>query len=182
MLLRPDIQIQTMLRAMTEVVLPAVDPGNKPAQEQAQLVIGMLMMMAQRMPQQFRFDCDELQRLLDFSATLCAKTQGGAETAAALGSLAAVAAQGREVLDRARADPAEVLAAVRELRAVSSAVVTAVFTDGEAVSCRDTVQKTVLSMSAEQILRDRVWTLMQGFERDPASLPDIESLIGTAAG
>ena len=49
--LRPSLQVQTVIKAMTDVVLPAVDPNNKLAQEQARLVIGMLHLVAQRQPE-----------------------------------------------------------------------------------------------------------------------------------
>ena len=42
MQMRPDIQIQSMIKALTDVVLPAVDADNKLAHEQTRLVIGLL--------------------------------------------------------------------------------------------------------------------------------------------
>ena len=67
MQMRPEIQIQSILKAMIDVVLPAVDPKNPLAQEQARLVMGMLTVMAGQLPRQYRFDCDELSRLLKLS-------------------------------------------------------------------------------------------------------------------
>ncbi|MCK9285355.1 MAG: hypothetical protein M0P39_13860, partial [Rhodocyclaceae bacterium] len=58
--LRPALQVQTVIKAMTDVVLPAVDPNNKLAQEQARLVIGMLHLVMQRQPLMYRYDRDEL--------------------------------------------------------------------------------------------------------------------------
>ena len=71
MQLRADLQLATAIRALTEVVLPAVDADNALAVEQTQVVIGMLQLMAARLPWQFRHDCDELARLL----TLCRALQ-----------------------------------------------------------------------------------------------------------
>jgi hypothetical protein len=39
------------------------------------------------------------------------------------------------------------------------------------------VQKTVLVMSKQQLLRDRSWLLMQGWEPDPNSVPGIAELL-----
>ena len=73
MQLRADIQLQTAIRALTEVVAPAVDAGNALAVEQLQVVIGMLHLMAVRLPLQVRYDCDELARLLELSKALSAE-------------------------------------------------------------------------------------------------------------
>jgi hypothetical protein len=39
----------------------------------------------------------------------------------------------------------------------------------------------VLAMSKEQLLRDRSWLLMQGWEPDPKSIPPIAELLGLAS-
>ena len=48
MIMRYDIQIETMIKAMVDTVAPAVDPLDRLAQEQARLVIGTLMLMAEQ--------------------------------------------------------------------------------------------------------------------------------------
>jgi hypothetical protein len=89
MQMRPALQIQSMIKAMMDVVLPAVDPSNKLALEQSRLVIGMLSLMAQQLPLQFRFDCDELSRLLKLAAALQHAARGGPQTTACIDSVAA---------------------------------------------------------------------------------------------
>lgn len=181
MLLRPDVQIQAMMKAMTDVILPAVDPHNQMAQEQSQLLLGMLAVMAQRMPYQFDFDCDELNRLVAFADSLAAQAAVSPAARDAVTRLTSEAMAGRDVLDRARARPAEVVDAVRRLRASACAVVDAVYGDDTAAASRDAVARTVMDMSREQTLRDRVWALPQGFEPDPSALPSLDSLLGTSA-
>ena len=46
--IRPALQIQTVIKTLTDVVLPAVDPSNKLAIEQARLAIGTLNIVLQR--------------------------------------------------------------------------------------------------------------------------------------
>lgn len=179
MQMRPAIQIQSIVKAMTDVVLPALDPANKLAQEQARLVIGLLGLMASQLPTQFAFDCDELERLLAFSHELQNHAHGGAETAAAVTALAEAAAEAGRVLDGARSSPVEVEAAVRALRSLSGDVITQVHVDGEAAA-RAAVQAAVLRMSKAQLLRDRAAMLPQGWEPDPAAIPPLASLLGTA--
>lgn len=176
MQLRPGIQIQSIMKSMKDVVLPALDPNNKLALEQGQLIMGMLNIMAQRLPLEYRFDCDELGRLLEMSRRLGEETRGGGETAAAIRALAASTAHGADVLERARAEPGEVYEAVRDLRSKVGDVVQSAFKDGDPAS-RTAVRKSVLDASAEQLRRDRAWLIGQGWEPDPKSVPPIESLI-----
>ena len=176
MQLRPGIQLQSIMKSMKDVVLPALDPGNKLALEQGQLIMGMLSILSQRLPLEYRFDCDELGRLLEMSRRFGEQARGGGETTAALKALAASTAHAADVLERARAEPGEVYQAVKELRAKTSDVVQSVFKDGETAS-RTAVRKSVLATAAEQLQRDRAWLIGQGWEPDPNSIPPIESLI-----
>src|ERR1700756_539308 len=105
MQMRPAVQIKSMVKAMTDVVLPAIDPANKLAQEQARLVIGMLGLMAQQLPLQFRFDCDELARLLQLAAALqqpAGRVPALRVSVEGLGQAAATAAR---TLEQARIGP-----------------------------------------------------------------------------
>jgi hypothetical protein len=170
MQMRPDIQIQSMIKALTDVVLPAVDADNKLAHEQTRLVIGLLGVMSKQIPLQFQFDCDELSRLLDFATEL--QRASGAEQP----ELAQHQEKGSQVLDRAKADPAEVVNAVRALRTSTGAVISDVFR-GADTQVQDRVQKTVLAMTSAQLLRERSWLLSQGWEPDASAIPAIETLL-----
>ncbi|MGQ0620679.1 MAG: hypothetical protein ACT4QA_12300 [Panacagrimonas sp.] len=179
MQMRPQVQIQSVIKALSDVVLPALDPQNKLAQEQLRLVMGLLGLMAKQLPLQFRFDCDELARLIAFSTELQALAKGGGETQAASAALAESVKAAGLTAERAKAGPNQVEHAVRDLRAATGHLITQVFEDGEA-SSRERVQKSVLAMSKEQLLRERSWVLTQGWEPDPKAVPAIETLLGIA--
>ncbi|MCC6710062.1 MAG: hypothetical protein IT492_21090 [Gammaproteobacteria bacterium] len=166
MQLREDLQLQTAIRALVEVIAPAVDAGNALAVEQTQIVIGMLQLMAARLPLQYQYDCDELVRLVDLSRALEDHD----------GRLATARAAGAEVLARAQATPQELLAAIRNLRKLSGAVITAAYRDGDDAT-RTSVSKHVLAHAEQQLLRERAWFAPQGWELQPESLPDIENLL-----
>jgi len=166
--MRPQLQIQTVIKAMMEDVIPAM--------ESAQLTIGTLMLIAQHLPLEYRYDCDELARLLATAKTLSSQAAAVA-TSDELGKASAVAA---DVLDRARAEPSEILDAIRGLRAATADTVRAVYAEGTDAA-QVTVEKTVLAMSKEQLLRDRSWLLMQGWEPNPAAVPTIDSLLAPIA-
>ncbi|WP_143068818.1 hypothetical protein [Solimonas aquatica] len=165
-----------MIKALSEVVLPAVDAGNQLAQEQTRLTIGMLNLMAQQLPLQFRFDCDELARLLEFSRQLCEQTQGGPGCEAARAELAQGSEHAAEVLQRAAAGPSQVEQAVRELRRLSGVLI-GVCSSAMNLEGQDRVARLVLAMSKAQLLRDRAWLLPQGWEPDPQALPPITELL-----
>ena len=167
MQLREDLQLQTAIRALTEVVTPAVDTSNALAVEQLQVVIGMLHLMAARLPLRFRYDCDELTRLLELCTALGAQEDS---------ALAQASAAGSEVLARAQADPAEVLQSIRELRSLSGALITAVYRDGDDAA-RSRVSQLVLAHADQQLLRERAWVAPQGWEIQPERLASIEDLL-----
>lgn len=174
--LRPSLQIPAMIKAMTDVVIPALEPGNNVAQEQARLIVGMLGLMSARLPLMFAYDRDELKRYLSLSDSLLKHVKGEAPALAAVKELDACAAHGAEVLDRARAEPGELEAAVLSLRARVSALVRIVYEEADPAT-RCAVSRAVLSASKDQLERERSWLIPQGWETDPAALPSIEKLI-----
>lgn len=176
MQLRPDIALRSMIKSLTDVVLPAVDPGNRLAVEQLQVAIGLMAMMEQRLPLAFSFDCDELRRLLAFAEALAGDVGEAPAAVRELHALATAAQSGAEVLDRAKADPAEVLAAIRSLREASGTVVTAAYRGGDE-ACKAALMQRVLAMSKEQLLRDRAWVSSQGWEPHPEEVPPIVELL-----
>jgi hypothetical protein len=178
MQMRPQIQIKSVIKALTDVVLPAVDPDNKLAQEQARLAIGLLSLMSQQLPMQFAFDRDELERLLATSGQLASTVAGGAGTQAALSELERVTQAAAATLEGARTSPDALQQAVRDLRAATGALITQTWQDGDA-ACRPQVQSLVLSMAREQLLRDRSMLLMQGWEPDPKAVPALDSLLAS---
>jgi hypothetical protein len=174
---RPDLQIKSILKAMNDVVLPAVDPNNKLAQEQARLCMGLLGLMARQLPLQFRFDCDELARLASFAADLQQVAAGGPQTRDAITALEKDAAKANALLEHAKVAPAQVEQAVRAMRQTTGALISSVFRDGDEVA-QERVQKATLAMSKEQLLRERAWVITQGWEPDPKLVPPIEELLG----
>jgi hypothetical protein len=172
MQLRPQLQIQTIIKAMTEDVIPALDRTNQLAMQSAQLTVGMLALMAQHLPLEYRYDCDELARLIECAKALIVQLPSG--TAAA--QLKEAGNIGDEVLSRARAEPEEIVHAVRRLRTASAKAIASVYEGGDSAA-KEVVAKTVLSMSKQQLLRDRSWLLLQGWEPNPKSVPAIADLL-----
>ncbi len=172
MQLRADIQLRSMIKSLRDVVIPAVDMANKPALEQAQLVLATLELMEARLPLQYRFDCDELERLVGFTRRL----QQILERHPAR-PLEAEVVVAEAVLKAARqTDPDTVLACARRLRAGLSEALQAAFPDA-AVPTRAKLRGWVLELSGEQLLRDRAWLIAQAWEPSPESIPPVDSLL-----
>ncbi len=177
MQLRPELQIATAIKALKDVIIPAIDPINKLAVEQSQLVVGMLALMAQQGPMQFRFDCDELARLIEAARQFDEVPAAGADgLQAAIGQLKASRGQAAEVLARCTVDPAQLTEQVRGLRQVMSDTVAAATASGQAAAQLQ-VERIVVAMSREQLLRDRSLMKPQGWEPEPEKLPDIATLL-----
>ena len=177
MQMRPEIQIQSIMKAMSDTVMPALDPDNKLAQEQAKLIMGMLALMQKQMPVQFRFDCDELARLIGFAQGMQSLGIGATD---AIGPLEQDGETAKKVLAGAQSSPADVLASVKKLRSTIGSAVTQMNAAADAAG-KARLKKLVLSVSREQLLRDRSLLLLQGWEPDPDKVPTIESLLGIPA-
>ena len=177
MQLRPDIQIQSILKAMADVVLPALDPNNPLAQEQARLCMGLLGVMASRLPLQYRYDCDELTRLRLLAQRLQQLPDVAQLAPQALQVLTQGARQADDVLARALAEPLEVLDAVRALREATGNLVQEAFENDPAGRKTGAMQRAVLDASQEQLLRERSWLLGQGWEANPQDIQAIDTLL-----
>lgn len=176
MQMRPDIQIQSMIKSMTDVVLPAIDSDNKLAQEQAQITVAMLQLMQKQLPLAFRYDRDELARLQTLGEELAEHARGGDRTETAAETLEASSEHALGVLDRARAEPTELQDAIKLLRADVGTLIQTLFQEGDPNS-RALARSMVLNATADQLLRERAWLIEQGWEPDPEAIPPIKELL-----
>lgn len=176
MQMRPEIQIASMIKAMKDVVIPALAGSNKLATEQAQLVVGLLSLMASQLPVQFRFDRDELMRLVEHTEALQSLPASDAATISAINEIKAHRHEAVDVLDQCRRDPADLNRSIRDLRQSVGNLVTTVTKTGD-LKNQLKVEKIVLELSKGQLLRDRSLLKLQGWEPNPAAVPDITTLV-----
>ena len=158
-----DLRLDSMRRAMTNVVLPAIDPADSLAIEQASLVVAHLSMMLQ-----------QWDRIGDYARLCVAELgavvarldpRGGPLTLAAANELCATMA----------APAASPNKAFRNAMAALEELVRAAEVDGDR-AFRTDLRREVLLHANHQATRDRTWVAASGFDVNVGQLPTIEQL------
>lgn len=155
-----DLRIRSMLRALTEVVIPALDARDALAQEQARLLVGHLHALSLQCAHEARFVALEDEAMRRLGQALLASSAGGPVTLAA-------AAAVRDSLGAP--DGPRVAAAIDRLILASAE-------DG-LPSFREAVARLTLAHARAAALRGRSWFAAMGFGGDPARLPAIETML-----
>lgn len=155
-----DLRLNSMIRAVTEVILPALDPENSLAQEQARLLIGHLHALLLQQPHAHRLAAIETQALTGLAAQLIAASAGGPITQAATDRVSVALSNG---------DTAAVSHALEALIIQSR-------TDGSTAFLR-TVTQCVLDHAKADSLRGRTWFKLMNFDSNPAELSDIPTML-----
>ena len=154
-----ELRIHTMIRALTESIIPAVDLEDSLACEQANLLLGHLHVLLQHNGLEKRI-CDiEHADLKLLANALIDASSGGSATAAATTRL-------RDLPIDADTDTLS--------HAIEALIIDSGIDGSEAFKrASDTL---VLEHARESTRRSRIWFKSMGFDHDPGALPDIDSL------
>ena len=150
-----DKQLQVVMRALREVVAPALGGAEKHVAEQVHLSIATLAFVAERLPDLRRYTRWELSAYLDL-----ARDVDGTHTDPAI---AAFVEAGTAALGRPEADVTEYEAIARQGREAVTAFAEA---DGSVE-----LERLILQRSAAIIDQQRLWCVPFGFELKPEILP-----------
>lgn len=172
MQLRNDVSLNAIINSLSKIVLPAVDANNALAQEQLQISIGLLQLMAARAPLEFDYDCDELKRLIEFSCQLMAAIPAAQNTE----ELQHAVKSAERVVEQARSAPSEIRDLIAALRVATGVLISNEYETADK-DTRDAIGRVVLTHADAQLLRERSWVAQQGWELRPEEVPDIETLI-----
>ena len=164
-----ELRLKTMAKAMQEVILPAIAPGNDLAREQAQLLIAHLALISQHWRHAHTFDALALDAIKALAERLVVAAQGGEQTASASAALARCLNNRFDAETDAAVQRAAIAAAIDHL-------VNASGQDGNQ-RYRDTLFKAILEHGALQAWRDRVWFAGSGMDPESASLVSIEQML-----
>lgn len=155
-----DSQLQVALRALEEVVAPALGNAEKHVVEQLMLSILTIGFVKTRLPEARRYYRTELRSCIDLASD-AARIAGGSE------GLSKDIEAGEKALADPEADIAEFEVASRRLRdgvtALSSASVGQPY--------QRSLEVAILDKSAALLAQARQWCLPFGFELHPENLP-----------
>lgn len=165
--------LRSAIRAMNEVVLPAVDRGHPLALEQATLVTKILQLLEQRLPMWPARVRLELQRQLTLAHALAGDAR--AVSPAVAEALDDAAARADAVAADRDATPAACDQAARELGGLAALLVEAAAHVDTALRRR--VESAVVAAADPVFTLQRAWFLPQGWEPDPRAVPSLEQML-----
>lgn len=160
MILDFDTQLQVSLRALEEVVAPALAGADKHVVEQLMLAMMTIGFVKTRLPDVRRFARMELQSWVELAREV-------ADIAGSADELKEATSDGEQALLDPAIDTADIAAVSHRLRdqitALSAASV------GEPHHAR--LDRVILEKNAALVLQHRLWCAPFGFELQPESLP-----------
>ncbi|MET0984171.1 MAG: hypothetical protein ABW034_02080 [Steroidobacteraceae bacterium] len=168
-----DVRLQSVIKAIEQVILPAVDPNNPLAREQATVAIGHLQMIRGQWQYLTDYVAGCLLDLTRLGFALIGAADGGARTVAA----AAALDSHLSTADSAQHEPSYTLSRRRETIAVRiDDLIKASAVDGSA-KFREECEDLVLDYGVRQTERDRAWYKASGLDPDYANLPAPAELV-----
>jgi hypothetical protein len=165
------VGLAAAIRALRDVVAPAVDPAEAQAHDQLRLTIDYLRFLQQRVDRLHDRERFELRHHLDLARTLrqlvdpcCSPAAGALEHAIAAGT-------------RALGLPGASMQALRDATAALAAAASGVVRDAgrlDAASARE-MERCVLHHSRKRIEFERSWYLPLGLDPDPQHVQPLEA-------
>lgn len=167
----PDIalRLQSMTRAMTEVVIPGIDPSQKLALEQAHLVVAYLALLSDQHDKAYQYEMAELRDARSLLEQLLACARGDARARTAL-------AESESTAMLSIPSQARLADLVRAVKGAADALVHAAYEEGKS-DVLATVTSAVMDHAQRQIARERVWARKAGFEVEPEKLPGFDEVL-----
>jgi len=148
-----DERLASVIRSLTEVVLPHLPADASLAQEQVQLAIGHLQILRLQFDSVHEFEAEELADTLALASELASSIDGGGDTTAAVAALkVAVGAVNTDVRGSLSA-----------LNRAIERLVQAVSADG-ADGAKAILSKIILRREGDRVEKDRRWFLPYGFD------------------
>lgn len=148
-----DERLASVIRALTEVILPHLPAEASLAQEQAQLAIGHLQILRLQFDSVHGFEAEELADAKALAAELASAIDGGKDTTAAAAALE----------NAINEDSADVRASLSALNRVVERLVQAVSVDGSD-RARARLTEIILRHERARVEKDRRWFLPYGFD------------------
>lgn len=174
----PDIEtrLKAILRSLQEVIIPAIDPGKQLANDQANIVVGNLLMLLDQHDKQVHY---ELAEIRDYSALLkelIKELQGQLLDKEVLDAGKALLEATAPVVKINLPTYEKLSLQNRTLKECVDTLLRTVLTDGQQDEIAAT-RKVVMQYAERQLLRERAWLMKAGFELDPNQIPTLDALL-----
>jgi hypothetical protein len=163
-----ELRLDSMRRALQDVIIPAIDQQNSLAIEQAALMLGHIGMIIDQAGKADLFARLCLDDLLHFVEGLA--PEGGRDVKAAADELEEAATLSGDSAD----------ARYKHLSAALETLIRSTEIDGSE-GFRRRLRQGVLLFSKRQAERERVWFAASGFDPSAASLPSIAQMLAERA-
>jgi hypothetical protein len=152
-----DDRLASIIRSLTDIVMPGLSEDASLAKEQLYLTIGHLNILRTHIEGASAFEYCELQDADELATGLVAVADGGRNTEAAKKSLQSALAQSR--------DGEHFRDTRRRVNAATDELVHAMERDGTA-ACRTRLPGVLIPLQAERALKDRRWFSLMGFDSE----------------
>lgn len=152
-----DERIASVIRSLTEVVLPHLPPEASLAQEQVHLSVGHLQIIRAQLDDFVAFERGELDDALAIGRELADAVSGGAQTSTAIDAVNGALKAGTG------GTPAEVRSQTHAINDAIDALIVALSADG-ADGARERMRSIVLAREAARVEKDRRLFLPFGFD------------------
>jgi hypothetical protein len=163
-----DLRLASMIRAVGDVILPALAQDGF-ATEQAKLLLGHLHILRAQIDDAPAFERLELAAARQLAGRVLEQVSGGSETTAAAAALT-------EARDQPAADPRAVRTVRAAINGAIEGLIEAAAIDGNAAS-RAAIMRIVVRAEAEAADRGRAWFAASGFEGAGVVLPAIPEML-----
>ena len=161
-----DLRLKSVMKALSDVVLPALPAGERMARDQVNLALGHLAIIAEQWPYALRFELAALDESLALAAEMLGLLEDDAQVAMLESSLARAATLDRE-------DYADVAAFHRALK---DELAQAVEVGAGARPLSGALIDAVLCHNARRAPRERSWCRASGLDPDGPRLPPLRTL------
>jgi len=171
MLIDDQVRIRSLIRAMQEVVIPAIAPEAQLALEQAHLVRQHLSLMLAQADYAYRLQLSELVHFSAMLEELIACLPAAAHSADLDGAQQLL--QRAQPIARLRVpDRGELARLTSDVRETADRMLKTALDQGDAKQAAH----IVLDYARRQITRERVAVKTAGFDLDAATLPDLKDV------
>jgi hypothetical protein len=152
-----DDRLTSIVRSLTDVVMPGLAEDASLAKEQLYLIIGHLSILRSHIEGASAFECCELEDADKLATGLLAIADGDRNTEAAKKALQRTLAQSR--------DGEHLRETRRRVNAATDQLLHAMELDGTA-TCRTHLPGVLIPLQTDRALKDRRWFALMGFDSE----------------